>query len=606
MISITPCRATVSDRFPIASFVVHVPPDRLFEVACATDPLLFHPDQRARRRPENFVTSGSRGLLRAPAGEATYLMPTADLRRFAGAQRLYYALGAYRGVQHEDPVFTVAPRDPRVAPCIQLAPDFTGGNRLASARPPADARYGSSPVSCNWGGDATAAKPAAIPAAAYDDGFDPALWEKPEAERIEAPASAASELPRAAPVYGRGDAAAAEEPAGYEDAPHLRQAGGPPPPRIGGAPAEAQEFEDAPHLKRAGGRFGEVALPLHADLPPDFAGEPAADADRAAPAGRSSAYSNDYSAEDLPAEGEQPSEAISIAANAAERLQLIEVVAALESGPEGYSAVNPDGEYNDPGSPQYGRVHVGLSWGFVQFAQRYGALGQVLQACRRRDERKGSHFFDDVFGAESAEELLRVTNAPTEEQRLAPVGGLPLWDPAWVEKFRQAGRITIFQEAQREVADQLFLLPNLQLAGWLGLDTQRALAMLFDRCVQMGPGGGPSWILKVAGPIKSKPQRDAALAKLGLASLSEFKKSVGLPEDEQWGPAVHAALVSRMRPLGHESPVPVPSCAEIEELLVEAAQEAAEDGAREWQGSARRLSALAESDQLDDERLRVP
>jgi hypothetical protein len=282
------------------------------------------------------------------------------------------------------------------------------------------------------------------------------------------------------------------------------------------------------------------------------------------------------------------------------------VVAALESGPEGYSAVNPDGEYNDPGSPQYGRVHVGLSWGFVQFAQRYGALGQVLQACRRRDERKGSHFFDDVFGAESAEELLRVTNAPTEEQRLAPVGGLPLWDPAWVEKFRQAGRITIFQEAQREVADQLFLLPNLQLAGWLGLDTQRALAMLFDRCVQMGPGGGPSWILKVAGPIKSKPQRDAALAKLGLASLSEFKKSVGLPEDEQWGPAVHAALVSRMRPLGHESPVPVPSCAEIEELLVEAAQEAAEDGAREWQGSARRLSALAESDQLDDERLRVP
>ena len=111
MISITPCRTTVSDRFPIASFVVHVPPDRLFEVACATDPQLFHPEQRERRRPENFVTSAARGLMRAPAGQATYLMPPEDLRRFAGAKRIYYALGAYRGMENEEPIFTVAPRD---------------------------------------------------------------------------------------------------------------------------------------------------------------------------------------------------------------------------------------------------------------------------------------------------------------------------------------------------------------------------------------------------------------------------------------------------------------------------------------------------------------
>ncbi|HEY6911666.1 MAG TPA: hypothetical protein VI356_19970 [Myxococcales bacterium] len=612
MISITPCRATVSDRFPIASFVVHVPPDRLFEVACATDPLLFHPDQRARRRPENFVTSGARGLLRAPAGQATWLMPPADLRRFAGAKRLYYALGTYRGVQHEEPIFTVAPRDPQLAPCIQLAPDFTGGERVRGVAPRVDARYGAAPVACNWGGDAAAAKPAPAAPAPYDDGFDPGLWEKPppspaapEPVAPPAPVTAAKAAPAQAPVYGRGGAAVEDASAGFEDAPHLRQASGEPQTRLGAGAAEEEGFEDAPHLKRAGGRFGEVATALHADLPSDFAGEPAGDVDDG-PAGRSSAYSNDYTAEELPADGEPPAEAISIAANAAERLRIIEVVAALESGADGYSAVNPDGEYNDPASPHYGKTHVGLSWGFVQFAQRYGALGQVLQACKRRDERKGSHFFDDVFGADTAEELLRVTNAEQEEQRVAPVGGLPLWDPAWVTKFREAGRITIFQEAQREVADQLFLLPNLQLAGWLGMNTARALAMLFDRCVQMGPGGGPSWILKVAGPIRSKPQRDAALAKLGVASLAEFKKSMGLAADEQWGPVVHAALVSRMRPLGHESPVPVPSCGEIEEALVAAAQDAAETGAREWQVAARRLSALAESDQLDDDVLQVP
>ncbi len=631
MISITPCRTTVSDRFPIASFVVHVPPDRLFEVACATDPQLFHPEQRERRRPENFVTSAARGLMRAPAGQATYLMPPEDLRRFAGAKRIYYALGAYRGMENEEPIFTVAPRDPQLAPCIQLAADFKGGERRRPARAPADGRYGAPSGSFTWGGDAVTARPATAPQARYDDGFDPGLWERPQAGRSDSEAYGASEpaaLPAAEPAMPSTAApntpstAPAEEPrlggaveaiakpSGFEDAPHLRETRGAEEPRLGAALDEG--FEDAPDLKRRGGRFGEVAqsapaVALHSDLPHDFAGEPAHDRDRAAaPSGRSGEYSNDYVAEDLPAVGDAPGEAISIASNPTERLHIIEVVAALESGDDGYAAVNPDGEYGDPDSPQYNRVHVGLSWGFVQFAQRYGALGEALQACRRRDERKGSHFFDDVFGAGNAEELLQVTNAAAEEQRLAPVGGALLWEPDWVERFRQAGRITIFQEAQREVADQLFLLPNLQLAGWLGLYTSRALAMLFDRCVHMGPGGGPSFIVKVVGPIKSKPQLDAALSKLGFASLSDFKKSVGLPADEKWGPAVHAALVSRLRPLGHQSPVRIPSCSEMEEMLVAAAAEAASKGGKDWQAAAQRLAALADSDQLDDEHIQVP
>ena len=38
MLSITPCRTLISDRFPVASFVVKVPDLRCFEVAYATDP----------------------------------------------------------------------------------------------------------------------------------------------------------------------------------------------------------------------------------------------------------------------------------------------------------------------------------------------------------------------------------------------------------------------------------------------------------------------------------------------------------------------------------------------------------------------------------------
>src|SRR5262245_33990248 len=99
MLSITPCQRMVSDRFPVASFVVHVPPTRLFEIACATDPTLFRGDQRHRRSPENFFTSRGGGLLRAAAGQATYLVPSDALKRFAGRQRLYFALGAYGSVR---------------------------------------------------------------------------------------------------------------------------------------------------------------------------------------------------------------------------------------------------------------------------------------------------------------------------------------------------------------------------------------------------------------------------------------------------------------------------------------------------------------------------
>src|SRR5262245_51779446 len=126
MVSITPCQRIVSDRFPVASFVVHVPPDQLFEIACATDPSLFHADQRHRRSPDNFFTTRAGGLLRAPAGQATYLLPPDQLRRFAGRQRLYYNVGSYTGPRGEDPRFTTPPDASSVAPSIQISADFTG------------------------------------------------------------------------------------------------------------------------------------------------------------------------------------------------------------------------------------------------------------------------------------------------------------------------------------------------------------------------------------------------------------------------------------------------------------------------------------------------
>ena len=644
MVSITPCRSLLSDRFPVASFVVQVPPERMFEIACTTDPSLLHPANKERRRSENFLSSAARGLLRAPAGQATYLMPPDDLRRFAGAKRLYYALGTYTSVDGQDPVFTVSPHDPRLAPSIQIAADFTGGHRRSAARAPASARYGAAaqarPRSLGWGGDAAAAPPpAGGPAAAYDDGFDPSLWQRPAAARGEpepeaAPARVAPDLTHGAPAaapppayeppedhFGSPLAAsrrapAAVAPAGYEDAPDLRRAstGRTAFGRVAGELGEPEGFEDAPHLARFGKRAtapSAAALeapslddPFPADDKSgyDDDGGGAAGARSDEPRGRSGAYSNDYTSEELPETTASPaSQTASIEKSAADRLHIIEVVADLETGDDKYAAINPDGEYNDPTSPHYHKTHVGLSWGFVQFAQRYGALGQVLDACRRRDQRAGTDFFSDVFGRTQVDELLRVTAAADEEGRLAPVAGAPLWDVPWLDRFRQAGAITVFQEAQREMADQIFFVPNLKLAAGLGINTPRALAMLYDRCVHMGPGGGASWVVKTVGPIRSRADRDAALKRLGFPSLAAFKTDAGLAGDDRWGPDVHAALVGRLRALGGGSPISLPTCAEMEKQLVLAARDEASRGGADWQAAADRLLALYTSDQLDDE-----
>src|SRR5690606_35280369 len=159
-----------------------------------------------------------------------------------------------------------------------------------------------------------------------------------------------------------------------------------------------------------------------------------------------------------------------------------------ESGAAGYSAINADSEYNDPSHPAYRRYHIGLSWGLIQFTQRSGSLGRVLQAIRRREatlaDLPAEHRFDALFGP-GADELLRVTTDSDPERRVAAVGGARLWEPVWVERFRAAGRVPHVMWSQNEIALTDYFDPNIRSAEWLGFDTARSLAMLVDRCIHM-------------------------------------------------------------------------------------------------------------------------
>lgn len=698
MLSITPVRARISERFPVASFVVNVPPDRYFEVACTTDPRLFRAENRHARRATNFATSRLGGLLRAPAGEATYIIPPQQLRRFAGAQRLYYAVAAYRGSRNEDPVLTLSGERLERPPSIQISPDFTGRSLDRGRIGKADARYGGSDdAEIGWGGDDVLAAPSTPPRAAararigeaepdlsteiqedpsyaYDDGFDAALWNEKEKDEDEGGETYAGGANAAEP-YGYADAAEmtmvmadsepsgfeepmtpqhalegpppasfgaahqADEPGGFEDACELQRVFGsraappretPPMPaaRYGGAVAphhegphherygsavggarplvgdlsgaaygggEVEGFEDVPDLVRnlgPGARLGNAAA-LPAPAPTPIVAAP----------GHFPDYSDDPSGpEQLPEVGPTLAhDDVFTPADPRHRLRVLDRVALVQSGSDGYRAVAGDDR-------------VGAAIGYVGFAQRYGALGHLLRVCLRRDREAYVRLFGEANAASDATDLdlsalpagnlLRVTLAADEAERLAPVvppgapAAVPLWEEPWLGLFRQAGEVVAFQEAQREVADRRFYLPYLDVLRWLGIDSLRGHAMFVDRAIQMGGGAAVRWLVRVAGPIQSQSDLARALAHLGHADLRAFQASppegaTRLATDGVFGPFTHAALAAALRRRG-DSPLPIRSEPEmLAALCGDGDRQAASSPA--WREAARRLQAL-----LDD------
>ena len=682
MATITPCRALISDRFPVASFAVNVAPDRLFEIACATHPALLRGDHSHLRTPGNFFTSRMGGLLRAPAGHATYLVPSDQLRRFAGQPRLYYAVGSYRDQRGADARFSAPLAEPQRIPFIQLSSDFSGKtlDRGRIVRVPSDARYGAGAAVLTWGGDqvvvSSAPPPRTTPLEVYDDGFSPDLWTRPpgghehlnNGTAVPEPArrgdafggeppgfedAPALRLDEQVAVYGgarprfsarsdRGQQPArlrvaaaqarpitAAEPAGVEHPPVARPAVG---MRLGGSsvfaepsgtehpiarprtfgrsgdatlrgavlnePLGSEDAVDLRRRERRPARYGQVAPAATAPAAPtpsvpattvaadtlrlDGVDDEFDDRDDEADPPAPVTGSNGHAAGD---QSYVMSEAPGVAPlTIAEKYQLVLPVAQLISGPQSYSAVNADAEFNDPSHAAYQRVHYGLEWGFVLLSQRSGALGRALEACQRRDAAR----FSEIFGPASAQ-LLSTTTAPTPEARLQPVDGAPLWQEPWLSRFRAGGEVPAFRAAQNEVAIEGYLDPNLAFAIAIGFDSDRALAMLFDRCIQMGNGAGPRFIIRAVSPLGG--HESDVLDALGFATVQAFQESVGLSPTGRIGTRTSAALIDALRRLGGDAPIPVPPLTEMLDRLVEAAR-----GRR----FARRVATLRTTPDLSD------
>lgn len=257
------------------------------------------------------------------------------------------------------------------------------------------------------------------------------------------------------------------------------------------------------------------------------------------------------------------------------RLAIVDRLARFESGSDRYAAINPDGEFKGlfRNHSAAGRWHVGLSYGIVQFTQDSGALGQLLTMMRDRDPDE----FARCFGP-SADELIRVTTAPGPSSadlpdgrsaRVQPVDGADLWEEPWVSRFRAAAAHVPFQAAQNELASRNYIEPMLRFAGWLSLNTDRALTMVVDRAVHMGVGGGRRWVADAVGPISTPALRQQALAALGYSDLRSFQAATsGLTADNDWGPMTHAAMTAALRDLDASSPIPIPTRDQMLDAMV--------------------------------------
>ena len=144
-----------------------------------------------------------------------------------------------------------------------------------------------------------------------------------------------------------------------------------------------------------------------------------------------------------------------------------------------------------------GKVHIGLSFGFIQFTQDGGSLGKLLKLMKAKNPEK----FVDIFGPHS-DELVKVTNRikgvriKGRSRRVQKVGGHDLWDDYWIPRFVKAGKDEEFQDCQLDLASRAYLEPAIKHCKRLGITSERGLAMMYDRCIQHGPGRAPKLFRK--------------------------------------------------------------------------------------------------------------
>jgi V8-like Glu-specific endopeptidase len=140
----------------------------------ATDPVLLLPEHRQERNDTNFFSTYASGPLPAERGEAVYLLPPGVMARFAGKDRMYYALATFADQSRSNP--QIMHISPETAPSITISRSFTGRTRaigIGNVRGGLTGSYtGKSGVSADWSGDSLQAGKSEVVTVAPGRGSD--------------------------------------------------------------------------------------------------------------------------------------------------------------------------------------------------------------------------------------------------------------------------------------------------------------------------------------------------------------------------------------------------------------------------------------------------
>lgn len=234
-----------------------------------------------------------------------------------------------------------------------------------------------------------------------------------------------------------------------------------------------------------------------------------------------------------------------------EKRQIMAAVAVCEMNKDGFGTINPDREFGGKGGfkdLKYKHiVHIGLSYGLIQFTQDGGALGKVLTEMRSKNPRE----FTRIFGGGNADiaqslitlcttgrpdlannqdiplsglshwgkiknqakgkELTKLANEDknkdgkwdlpvTEEirgKRVQPIKATPaespsdIWTGTWKQRFLDAGQVTDFQEVQIAAAVKNYMNPMLAMAKKNNIRSTMGLAFLVACSVRWGAHTNP-------------------------------------------------------------------------------------------------------------------
>lgn len=169
-----------------------------------------------------------------------------------------------------------------------------------------------------------------------------------------------------------------------------------------------------------------------------------------------------------------------------------------------YWAMNKDGEFRGlfDNHRAEGKIHIGLSFGILQFTQDGGSLGDLLQRCAKKNPRK----FKDIFG-KTWSELLRITTRDglsglesntLRGPRVEPVPiyrhderrqAIDIWRKPWTTRFNKFGHDPEFQAEQRQLAVESYLEPMLPFLRKHGFMSEKMVAAAFSGAIHRGVSG---------------------------------------------------------------------------------------------------------------------